>query len=201
MLLSRCWATGWGAGAEVGFTRGGAGFANNRAGSRAAEGTAEESAGNYKGHLRTRSDCHQARRQQLHLISPHSAEACPVNMSLCQTNEKSLRVPFLFRIHQGRPGVEGFASPRQSPPWAPRERQEASFTARPAKEVMDKHAPADTVSGPQLRGAHSPPWPGARRGHGMNGSPGRLQVHCQETPRAGPSRPTRGMAVAAWQQG
>lgn len=38
MLLSRCWATGWGAEAEVGLTRGGAGFANNRAGSRAAEG-------------------------------------------------------------------------------------------------------------------------------------------------------------------
>ena len=113
MLLSGCWATGWGAGAEVGLTRGGAGFVNNRAGSRAAEGTAEESTSNYKEHLRTRSDCHQARRQQLLLISPHSAEACPVNMSLCQTNEMSLRVlgDKLFCSESTRAGRELRALP------------------------------------------------------------------------------------------
>lgn len=76
-------------------------------------GAAEESAGNYRGHLRTRSDCHQARRQQLRLISPHSAEACPVNMSLCQTNEMSLRVlgNKLFCSESTRAGRERRALP------------------------------------------------------------------------------------------
>lgn len=201
MLLSRCWATGWGAGAEVGLTRGGAGFANNRAGSRAAEG--------------------QLRRAQAITgdISEHGATATKLggNSSVWSRRTRLKRVPstchfakqmkcpfvswetsFSVQNPPGPAGSGGLCQPHTEPAVGSTGASRSFLHCKAGKRSEGQTRPRRHGLRPAASRCPQPALARyTRRGRGMNGSPGRLQVprpavHCQETPRAGPSPPTRG---------